>query len=100
MLRALPLAETSQITVTDAVIRIRNQVRIAGRPQSARVISRPVLIKGLQYDHAVVLDGNVHTATSLYVALTRARKSLTILSGSKTIQPTARKGRKLASLRG
>jgi hypothetical protein len=90
VLRALTLAENSRISVTEAVIQIRNQVRVGGRPESARVISRPVLIKGLQYDHAVVLDGDVHTPTSLYVALTRARKSLTVLSGSRTLQLSTR----------
>jgi DNA helicase IV len=47
---------------------------------SERVISRPVLIKGLEYDQAVVLDGAAHKAQSLCVALTRSSKSLTVRS--------------------
>jgi DNA helicase IV len=52
-----------------------------------RIVSRPVLIKGLEYDHAVVLDADVHTPTALYVALTRARQTLTILSQAPILRP-------------
>ncbi len=85
--RALALAESGGTTVEVAVTRLRNQVRVTGRRHSERVISRPVLIKGLEYGHAVVLDGDAHKAQSLYVALTRSRKSLTVLSKTRTIQP-------------
>jgi DNA helicase IV len=37
------------------------------------MVSRPTLIKGLEYDHAIVLDAGRHDPTSLYVALTRGR---------------------------
>lgn len=80
VLNALDLADASNITVATAVCQIRNRTRITGRRVAQRVISRPVLIKGLEYDHAVILDGDSHTSTSLYVALTRARRSLTVLS--------------------
>ena len=91
--RALALAEAGGTTVETAVVQLRNQVRVTGRAQSERVISRPVLIKGLEYDHAVVLNGDAHSAQSLYVALTRARKSLTVLSKDRTIRPVARSKR-------
>jgi hypothetical protein len=88
--RALDLAESGGTTVEVAVTRLRNQVRITGRGHDERVISRPVLIKGLEYDHAVILDGDSHKAQSLYVALTRARRSLTILSKARSIQPVTK----------
>jgi hypothetical protein len=85
--RALALAESGGTTVEVAVTQLRNQVRVTGRRHSERVISRPVLIKGLEYDHAIDLDGDAHKAQSLYVALTRSRKSLAVLSRTRTIQP-------------
>jgi hypothetical protein len=91
--RALALAESGGTSVEVAVRQLRNQIRVTGRRHSERVVSRPVLIKGLEYDHAVVLDGDVHKAQSLYVALTRSRKSLTVLSKTRTIQPVTRSKR-------
>jgi hypothetical protein len=52
----------------------------AGRVIPQRVISHPLPIKGLEYDHA--LDPDAHAPTSLYVALTRARRTLTVVSGA------------------
>jgi DNA helicase-2/ATP-dependent DNA helicase PcrA len=46
-----------------------------------------LLIKGLEYDHAVVLDADSHTPFSLYVALTRGRKGLTVVSREQVLTP-------------
>ncbi|GLZ78057.1 hypothetical protein Afil01_28640 [Actinorhabdospora filicis] len=81
MLRALRLASSdSGLTVRDAVVSIRYQTRSAGRPQEQRLVSRPLLVKGLEYDHAIVLNAADHDARSLYVALTRGRETLTVVS--------------------
>jgi DNA helicase IV len=63
--------------------------RLTGRVPERRVISRPLLIKGLEYDHAVVLNAEQYSATELYVALTRGRKSVTVVSTSHRLQPAA-----------
>ena len=77
MLQALKLAELdSELTVHDAVVRVRYHARYLGRPTGNRIISRPLLIKGLEYDHAIVLNADAHTPRSLYVSLTRGRSSL------------------------
>ena len=87
MLQALRIASASGITVTQALSRIRNRARIIGRASEQRVISRPLLIKGLEYDHAIVLNAEGLTATELYVALSRGRKSLTVVSDQQSLRP-------------
>ena len=61
--------------------------RIAGRPVEHRTVSRTLLVKGLEFEHAVVLNGAEHDVRNLYVAMTRGSKSLTVLSESPTMRP-------------
>lgn len=56
----------------------RDQTRRAGRRPDLRIISRTLLVKGLEFDHAVVLDPLELTAQDLYVALTRGSRSVAI----------------------
>jgi DNA helicase-2/ATP-dependent DNA helicase PcrA len=60
----------------------RDQTRRAGRRPDLRVISRTLLVKGLEFDHAVVLDPLELTAQDLYVALTRGSRSVAIASAA------------------
>jgi len=88
MLRALAIvAAGSELTVAQAIGSIRNRTRIAGRAHDDRIISRPLLIKGLEFDHAVVLNPERYSATELYVALSRSRKSLTVVSSQRYLNP-------------
>jgi hypothetical protein len=90
VLRALAAASAGDTSVEAAVVQLRNRTRAAGRPALSRVISRTTLIKGLEYDHAVILNADAHEPTSLYVALTRARKTLTIISESPVLRTAVR----------
>ena len=88
MLKALAIvAAGSDVTVAQAIRNIRNRTRIVGRAQDDRIISRPLLVKGLEYDHAVVLNAERYSATELYVALSRSRKSLTVVSNLRYVNP-------------
>jgi hypothetical protein len=69
------VAGVNDITVAEALGRLRNRARIIGWASEQRVISRPLLIKGLECDHAIVLNAERLTATKLYVALSRVRKA-------------------------
>jgi hypothetical protein len=81
IIAALRLVETSPgLSVRDAVVSIRNQIRITGRHPEARIVARPLLIKGLEFDHAVVADTRDYNAHELYVSLTRGARSLTVVS--------------------
>jgi hypothetical protein len=77
----------------EELAKARDVLRHAGRPERSRIVSRTRLIKGLEYDHVVIADAAMHSQVNdLYVALTRARKSIKILSRSDTIalQPSPR----------
>lgn len=52
-----------------------------------RFLGTPLLVKGLEFDHAVVMYPEDMTARELYVAITRGSKSLTIVSKSRVIMP-------------
>jgi hypothetical protein len=43
-------------------------------------VGTTLLVKGLEFDHAVVLDADALDAKNLYVALTRGARSLTVVS--------------------
>jgi DNA helicase IV len=49
-------------------------------------VSRTVLVKGLEYDHVIVANvDDITDACNLYVALSRARKTVTILGSRPQI---------------
>lgn len=58
----------------------RSRASLVGRLVERRVVSRTLLVKGLEFDHAVVLAADALNAKELYVAMTRGSKSLTVLS--------------------
>lgn len=63
--------------------RIRERLRRVGRRNHSRIASRTLLVKGLEYDHVIIANlTNLRDPRNLYVALSRARKSVTIVSGS------------------
>ncbi|TCJ96314.1 UvrD-helicase domain-containing protein [Nocardia alba] len=71
----------------DSLSIIRDRRRYSGRDTHRRVASRTLLIKGLEYDHAIITNADsINDARNLYVALTRPRKTLTIFSSSPTIR--------------
>lgn len=74
--------------VRDAIAQARTRARHRGRLTYRRSIGTPLLVKGLEFDHAVLLWEPDHLSVEgLYVALTRASKSLTIVSRSRTLVP-------------
>lgn len=74
----------------DMVAAARTRARHRGRHTHRRTIGTPLLVKGLEFDHAVLLWEPDHLSVQgLYVALTRASKSLTIVSRSRTLLPGA-----------
>lgn len=68
----------------------RNKARFTDRDHGRHVVSRTLLIKGLEFDHALIPDAGDFTgsdaAKQFYVAVTRGSRSLTILSSNPVLQ--------------
>jgi len=76
----------------DELGRVRERLRHSGRRPAGRVVSRTVLIKGLEYDHVIISDlDRLADHCNLYVALTRARKTVTVIGKNETISVTETK---------
>ena len=81
-------AVAPNITLAEAAERYQSQFRHRGRPVGRRrLIGTTLLVKGLEFDHAIVLDAPSLSRKELYVALTRGAKSLTIVSSVTTLNP-------------
>lgn len=66
---------------------LRETARRIGRIVPDRCLSTTLLIKGLEFDHAAVLNLNeFQDAENAYVAMTRGAQSLTILSNSSKVR--------------
>lgn len=62
----------------------RHRGRIVG---SRKIVSTTLLVKGLEFDHGIVLDASSLSSKELYVALTRGSKTLTIISKASILRP-------------
>lgn len=77
-----------ELTLDEAGEKYHTQFRYTGRPVGRRkLIGTTLLVKGLEFDHAVVLDAQSLSRKELYVAITRGAKSLTIISTSSVLNP-------------
>ena len=66
--------------------RQRELLRRTGRPEQNRVASRTLLVKGLEYDHVIIADlDKMRDPKNLYVALSRARKSVIVVGSSPVV---------------
>jgi hypothetical protein len=89
MKRALGILRSEPVitTLEEAVLQVRDRTRRLGRRPERRTVSRTLLVKGLEYDHAIVLDADqFDDPRQLYVALTRGRWNVTVLSKSRRFQ--------------
>jgi DNA helicase-2/ATP-dependent DNA helicase PcrA len=87
MKRLLTFADQNDISLEESMYIVRNKSRVIGRYMHPRMISRTLLVKGLEFDHVVISSADKMSKENLYVALTRPTHTLTILSGSPTLQP-------------
>jgi hypothetical protein len=73
-------------TLLESAAVYQTDFRHSGRPiRHNKLIGTTLLVKGLEYDHAVILDGDSLSANHLYVAMTRGSKSLTIISNKNQL---------------
>jgi UvrD/REP helicase N-terminal domain len=64
---------------------VRDQRRFGARRLPRRALGTTLLLKGLEADHALILDGDQLEARHLYVAITRGARSLTVISADPVI---------------
>jgi len=78
----------SDKTLQETAWLIRDYARRNGRKISyRRIVATPLLIKGLEFNHAIVLDSTqMKTPEELYVAMTRGSLTLTVLSSSEKLK--------------
>ncbi|MEK6707969.1 MAG: UvrD-helicase domain-containing protein [Pseudomonadota bacterium] len=76
-------------TLTDAIWDVQNRIRHTGRSIGKRSIGSTLLVKGLEFEHAVIIHADNMSRKDWYVALTRATNSMTILSPSECFSPSA-----------
>ena len=77
-----------ELSLTEAAEKYHSEFRHKGRPVGRRrLIGTTLLVKGLEFDHAIVLDAESLSKKELYVALTRAARSLTIISTTPVLNP-------------
>ncbi len=78
--------ENPGLTLIEAASWYQREFRYSGRPiRHNKLIGTTLLVKGLEYDHAIILEAESMTAKDLYVALTRGAKSVSIVSVANTI---------------
>ena len=88
---ALRHASSQPDMTANVPARVPNQAPLTGRRLEPRVVSRPLLVKGIEYKYVVILDADPYTAVELHVALTRGSKSLTVISRQQSDRPRARR---------
>jgi hypothetical protein len=88
-IRALQIAGgASGPSLHDAAIQVREQNRLLGRPLPKRAIGSTLLLKGLEAEGVVILNGHDLDARNLYVALTRGSKFVVVCSKSPVLRPS------------
>lgn len=89
MLTAIRGASVSGLgpgALTSELAKIRDRIRHSGRPERRRVVSRTLLVKGLEFDHVIIANvDEINDQYNFYVALNRARKTLTLLGSSPRV---------------
>lgn len=79
---SLRLAHQNNVTLKEAAIKIREDYRAKGRQIPARGVGSTLLLKGLEADAVVILNGDELSKQNLYVALTRGSMSVAVCSSS------------------
>ncbi len=71
----------------EALAVVRDRLRRGARGERQRIASRTLLVKGLEFDHVIIANvQNFTDPRQLYVALSRAKKSVTVIGMSPQLQ--------------
>lgn len=76
--------------LADRVWKVQNSIRHIGRKFGRSSVGSILLVKGLEFDHSVIVHQPKMSNKDWYVALTRATKSIRILAPSESLVPFKR----------
>jgi DNA helicase-2/ATP-dependent DNA helicase PcrA len=82
--------DNPNMPLADRVCEVQNCIRHIGRRFGRSSVGSILLVKGLEFDHSVIVHQTKMTNKDLYVALTRATKSIRILAQSQSLIPYIR----------
>lgn len=86
--KAIELSVKNNTSVLVGMREQRNNIRRLGRRVEGKHVGTTLLTKGLEFDVVVVLDAHkIQSPKHLYVALTRCRKKLVVISASNVLNP-------------
>ncbi len=86
--RSLETAGLEGVSVSEAMIMLRNYVRRSGRRVVGKCIGTTLLTKGLEFDTVAIINAHKFTCPkNLYVAMTRASKRLIVFSTQNRLNP-------------
>jgi DNA helicase-2/ATP-dependent DNA helicase PcrA len=77
------------VTLKECALVVRERTRRLGRHFPNKTVGTTLLIKGMEFDHCMVMDAHSHDKNNLYVALTRGSRTLTIVSKEPELKPTS-----------
>ena len=87
ILRSMSYAIEENISVYEAMIHQRNQIRHIGRRIEGKCIGTTLLTKGLEFDTVILINADkFDDIRHFYVAISRACKKLVILTDKTTIE--------------
>jgi len=72
------------LSIQDSLACVRERDRIIGRANHGHVVGTTLLLKGLEFDHVIVVRAHEMDRKNLYVALTRGTKSVVVISSTNT----------------
>lgn len=88
MKRALHEYESGDYeSLREAAWHCQERARRTGRRPEQRIVGRTVLVKGLEFDHSILFEAHEMDAENLYVALTRASRTITVVAPEQVLQP-------------
>lgn len=73
-------AASGDLTFREAAVRAREQNRMIGRSVPRRGVGSTLLLKGLEAEVCIVVEGHDLNAENLYVAITRGSNRLVVCS--------------------
>ena len=80
MLSALRTLRTTGKPLSEAAADVEARARHLGRHVARRSVGSTLLLKGLEFEHVIIVEYDGMTKEDWYVALTRATNSVTVLS--------------------